>query len=85
MKTAELDRRDCTAVRHGELKAFIEFLKGKGFKNLIITFAQREDLGKLPEEKRIYGQLEKGDKILFIEAPREKGKMPKNFYNIVIE
>lgn len=84
MKTAAFDRSQRTAVRHGELKGFIEWLKRQGFANPIVTDAKPEDLGKLGQDDRLYGQLQAGDKILFIQKPAEHGKKPNEFFNIVI-
>jgi hypothetical protein len=72
-----------TAIRHGELNGFVEWLKRHNF-NPKVTEGSREDLKALGEGDIVYGPLIAGDKILLVQAPGVDRENPTRFFHIVI-
>jgi hypothetical protein len=72
-----------TAIRHGELNGFVEWLKRQGF-NPEVTEGSREDLKSLGKGDIVYGSLMAGDKVLLVQAPGTNQELPTRFFHIVI-
>jgi hypothetical protein len=73
-----------TAVRHGELNGFVDWLKRQGY-NPQVTEGTRADLENLTAENRFYGGISQVDKILLVEAPGcDRHNFPTQFFHIVL-
>jgi hypothetical protein len=83
MQAVEVDKQIKTTLRHGKLDLFLEWLNRHGF-TPEVSEASQQYLNELKAEDRFYGELSKGDRILFIETPPNHGEIPKNYYHIVI-
>ena len=78
-----MDTTGKTAVRHGEINGWINWLNRHGFSPQVRE-GTRADLVNLKREDRFYGGLCAGDKVLLVQSPGVDRTNGTQFFHIVI-